>query len=156
MTYDAVVFDNDGVLVGRTRYDVLEEATRETFATFDVTDPDPDHVEDMTIGATPTSVEEVCATYEIDSREFWRTRDRTLSRAQQEEARAGRKTPYDDLDELTALEVPMGVVSSNQQATVDFVLEHFDVDHLFEAAYGRTPTIRSLVRRIPSLDAVVQ
>jgi len=149
MTYDAVVFDNDGVLVGRTRYDVLEEATRETFATFDVTDPDADHVEDMTIGATPTSVEEVCATYEIDSREFWRTRDRTLSRAQQEEARAGRKTPYDDLDELTALEVPMGVVSSNQQATVDFVLEHFDVDHLFEAAYGRTPTIRSLVRRKP-------
>ena len=53
MTYDTVVFDNDGVLVGRTRFDVLRDAAQETFELFDVTDPDPEHVEDMTIGATP-------------------------------------------------------------------------------------------------------
>jgi len=41
MTYDTVVFDNDGVLVGRTRYDVLQAATEDTFEQFGVTDPDP-------------------------------------------------------------------------------------------------------------------
>ena len=42
MTYDTVVFDNDGVLVGRTHFEVLRDATLETFSEFGVTDPDPD------------------------------------------------------------------------------------------------------------------
>ena len=60
MTYDTVVFDNDGVLVGRTRYDVLQEAAEATFKQFDVTDPAPEDVEQMTIGATPETVSDVC------------------------------------------------------------------------------------------------
>jgi HAD superfamily hydrolase (TIGR01549 family) len=149
MTYDTVVFDNDGVLVGRTSFDVLREATQETFEQFGVTDPDPDHVEDMTIGATPGSVGHVCDTYDLEPDSFWRTRDRTLSLAQQQEAHAGRKTPYDDLDTLADLDVSMGVVSSNQQETVDFLLDHFDVSHLFGTAYGREPTVESLDLRKP-------
>jgi len=150
MSYDTVVFDNDGVLVGRTNFDVLREATRETFEKFEVTDPDTDHVEDMTIGATPRSVRNVCAAYDIDPDAFMRTRDRTLSEAQKQEALAGRKSPYSDLSALSDLEVSMGVVSSNQQATVDFLLEHYGVDHLFGAAYGREPTLRGLIRRKPN------
>ncbi|WP_227130912.1 HAD family hydrolase [Halorubellus salinus] len=150
MTYDTVVFDNDGVLVGRTSFDVLRDATQETFELFDVTDPDPEHVEDMTIGATPEQVDIVCKQYDIDPDIFWRTRDRRLSLAQQEEARAGRKTFYDDLDVLADLDVDMGIVSSNQQETVDFLLEHFDVPVEFGAAYGREATIQSLDRRKPN------
>ena len=150
MTYDTVVFDNDGVLVGRTNFDVLQEATQETFTQFGVTDPDPDHVENMTIGATPGHVGTVCQTYDLDPGTFWRTRDRTLSRAQQEEARAGRKTPYDDIDTLTDLDAAMGIVSSNQQETVDFLLDHFEVAGLFGAAYGREATIESLDLRKPN------
>jgi HAD superfamily hydrolase (TIGR01549 family) len=149
MTYDTVVFDNDGVLVGRTRFEVLEDATRETFERFDVADPDPDDVEDMTIGATPASVERVCDTYGFEVEEFWRTRDETLSRAQAAEARAGRKTPYGDIYTLANLDANLGVVSSNQHATVEFVLEHFHVDGLFETAYGREPTVESLDLRKP-------
>ena len=149
MTYDTVVFDNDGVLVGRTRFEVLEDATRETFRRFDVADPDPDDVEDMTIGATPESVGRVCDTYGFDETEFWRVRDETLSRAQAREARAGRKTPYGDIYTLANLDANMGVVSSNQHATVEFVLEHFHVDGLFETAYGREPTVESLDLRKP-------
>ncbi|WP_323676922.1 HAD family hydrolase [Halorubellus sp. PRR65] len=150
MTYDTVVFDNDGVLVGRTSFDVLRDATQETFELFDVTDPDPEHVEDMTIGATPEQVGVVCDKYDIDPDIFWRTRDRRLSLAQQEEARAGRKTFYDDLHVLSDLDVDMGIVSSNQQETVDFLLEHFDVPVDFGAAYGREATIQSLDRRKPN------
>ncbi|USZ68744.1 HAD family hydrolase [Halorussus salilacus] len=150
MHYDAVVFDNDGVLVGRTSYDVLEDAIVDTFAQFDVTDPDPAHVEGMTIGATPESVAEVCREYGLDPGTFFAARDRTLSRAQQVEVRTGRKDLYDDIDELHDLGVPMGIVSSNQQATVDFVLDHFGVSDLFGSAYGREPTVESLRRRKPN------
>jgi HAD superfamily hydrolase (TIGR01549 family) len=150
VTYDTVVFDNDGVLVGRTSFDVLREATQDTFEQFGVTDPDPDHVEDMTIGATPRQVNDICTTYDLHPDTFWRARDDTMSRAQQEEARAGRKTFYDDVDTLADLDAAMGIVSSNQQATVDFLLDHFDVGHHFGAAYGREATIESLDRRKPN------
>ncbi|WP_115865349.1 HAD family hydrolase [Halorussus litoreus] len=150
MTYDTVVFDNDGVLVGRTHFEVLRDATRETFTEFDVTDPDPDHVEDMTIGATPDSVEAVCGTYGLEPETFWRTRDSNLSQAQQIEAREGRKTPYDDIDTLGDLDASMGIVSSNQHETVDFLVDHFDVSHLFDTYYGREATVQSLDRRKPN------
>ena len=156
MTYDTVVFDNDGVLVGRTSFDVLEAATRDTFEQFGVSDPDPDHVEDMTIGATPETVDAVCETYDFAPLEFWRARDRTVSEAQQAEARAGRKTPYDDIETLTDLDVSMGIVSSNQQATVDFLLDHFELRHLFGTAYGREATIGSLTLRKPDPHYVDQ
>ena len=156
MTYDTVVFDNDGVLVGRTRFDVLREATRDTFERLGATDPDPDDVERMTIGATPGSVGTVCQTYDFDPTTFWRTRDSTVSKAQQIEAREGRKTPYDDLDELTDLDVDMGIVSSNQQETVDFIVDHFEGFEPFETTYGREPTIHSLQLRKPNPHYIEQ
>ncbi|SNZ15262.1 haloacid dehalogenase superfamily, subfamily IA, variant 1 with third motif having Dx(3-4)D or Dx(3-4)E [Natronoarchaeum philippinense] len=150
MTYDAVIFDNDGVLVERTDFDILREATRETFSQFGVTDLDPDHIDDMTVGATPRQVDAICDTYDLDPETFWRTRDGTLSRAQQAEIRAGRKPLYDDIGTLTDLDVEMGIVSSNQQETVDYVLDHFDISHQFATAYGREPTIESLDFRKPN------
>jgi len=150
MTYDTVVFDNDGVLVGRTAFDVLKDATEETFAKFGVDDPDPDHVEDMTIGATPDSVAAVSDAYDFDPERFWRTRDSTVSGAQQAEARAGRKTPYGDVETLADLDAAKGIVSSNQQETVDFLLDHFELWDHFGTAYGREATIESLTLRKPN------
>lgn len=149
MDYDAVVFDNDGVLVGRTRYDRLHEAAWDAFEAVGVEDPDPEHVESMVVGVTPEAVREVCATYDLVSDEFWAARDRTAAAIQREEVREGRKRLYDDVSTLGDLEQSFGIVSSNQQATVDFVLEHFGVADLFEAAYGREPTVESLRRKKP-------
>jgi HAD superfamily hydrolase (TIGR01549 family) len=104
----------------------------------------------MTIGATPTTVGDVCSRYGISPKDFWPERDQALTEAQRDEVREGRKTLYDDLDTLETLDVNMGIVSSNQQATVDFVLDHFDVRDLFGTAYGREPTIKSLERRKPN------
>ncbi len=150
MTYDTVVFDNDGVLVGRTRFDVLKEATEATFAEFGVSDPDPEHVEDMTVGTTPDDVAAISEAYGFDPDRFWKTRDSTMSGAQQVEAREGRKTPYDDVDTLNSLDATMGVVSSNQQETVDFLIEHFGLSDLFDTAYGRANTVGSLRLRKPN------
>ncbi|WP_435124371.1 HAD family hydrolase [Halobaculum sp. D14] len=150
MVYDAVIFDNDGVLVGRTSYDVLHEAAWDTFESLSVEDPDPDHVESMVVGVTPEQVEQVCATYDLTPREFWAARDRTAFEAQRREIHAGRKRLYDDIDTLRELSAPLGVVSSNQQETVDYVLDHYGVDDLFGTAYGREPTVESLRRKKPN------
>ncbi|SEO29393.1 haloacid dehalogenase superfamily, subfamily IA, variant 1 with third motif having Dx(3-4)D or Dx(3-4)E [Halogranum amylolyticum] len=149
MTYDAVLFDNDGVLVTLVEQEVLRRAAAETFATLDV-DPRPDHVDEMTVGVTPDALQRVCETYDLDPTEFFSLRDRHSSQRQQAEIRAGRKTLYDDFDAVQRLEHPLGIVSSNQQETVDFLLDHFDVGHLFETAYGREPTPESLHRKKPN------
>jgi HAD superfamily hydrolase (TIGR01549 family) len=177
--YDAIIFDNDGVLVELVALDVLRDAAWEAFEAVgvaerspaarqtqsgdvaerssaarrtqsgDVAEPDPAHVERMVVGVTPDDLTTVAGAYDLDPEEFWRARDRAASEAQIEEIRAGRKALYDDVDALDALDTPMGIVSTNQQATVEFVLEFFDLGHLFEAVYGREPTPESLRLKKP-------
>ncbi|QLD89232.1 HAD family hydrolase [Natronomonas salina] len=149
MNYDAVVFDNDGVLVGRTHYERLHEAAWDAFEEVGVPDPDPEHVESMVVGVSPDDVRKVCTTYDLDAAEFWATRDRVAADVQREEIREGRKRLYDDISTIADLDQPLGIVSSNQQATVDFALEHFGVADLFDAAYGREPTVESLRLKKP-------
>ncbi|MFB6197143.1 MAG: HAD family hydrolase [Halobacteriaceae archaeon] len=144
MSYDAVVFDNDGVLVGRTSFDALRGATETALAQFNVHDPDPEDVEAIAAGADPADVDDITTRYDIDPEMFWRIRDRAATIAQREEVHEGRKTLYDDPDALDDIDLPMGIVSSNQQETVDFILDHFDVRDRFVTAYGREPTIESL------------
>ncbi|UIO99367.1 HAD family hydrolase [Halobaculum sp. CBA1158] len=150
MVYDAIVFDNDGVLVGRTHYDVLHEAAWDAFEALSVADPDPDHVESMVVGVSPGQVEEVCDTYDLTPREFWAMRDRTAFEAQRREVREGNKRLYDDIDVLRDLSAPLGIVSSNQHETVEFLLDHFGVRDLFDTAYGREPTVESLRLKKPN------
>lgn len=149
VSYDAVLFDNDGVLVDLVEYDVLQRAAAETFRTLGV-DPHPDHVDDMAVGVTPERLQAVCAAYDLEPAEFFALRDSTSSKHQQQEVHAGRKTLYDDFEAIHDLEHPLGIVSSNQQETVDFLLDHFDIGHLFETAYGREPTPESLHRKKPN------
>ena len=148
--YDAVVLDNDGVLIGRTPFDTLREAAWDAFVSLGVADPDLAHVDDVAVGVDPATLTDICERYGLDPVEFWRVRDETASVAQVEAARSGQKTPYKDVDALRHLDASLGVVSSNQQATVDALLEHFDLTGRFEVAYGREPSIASLSRKKPS------
>jgi len=150
--YDALLFDNDGVLVGRTPADVLRGAAYRAFDAVGVPDPDPDHVEALLFGVTPATVREVAAAHDLDPTALWEARDRAASEAQIRAARAGRKTPYEDVAALRSIDPPlgMGVVSRNQQATVDFLLDHFGLGARFDAAYGREPTVESLTRAKPA------
>jgi len=148
--YDAVVFDHDGVLVGRTPYDTLREAAWDAFERVGVGDPDLSHVEDVAVGVDAATLTDICERYDVDPAEFWRVRDRVASEAQVDDARSGRKTPYDDVDVLRDIDASLGVVSSNQQATVDSLLDHFGLAGRFETAYGREPSVASLSRKKPS------
>lgn len=147
--YDAVVFDNDGVLLELTELEPHYEGAREAFAAVGVDDPADSDVEAMGIGVTPEKLHTVCQRYELDPATFWRERDRAIAQRQHEEMRAGRKRPYDDIHHLDSLACPLGVVSSNQDATVDFAFEHFGLDRHFDTVYGRPPTVESLHRKKP-------
>jgi HAD superfamily hydrolase (TIGR01549 family) len=147
--YDAVLFDNDGVLVELVDLDILHGAARRAFDAVGVSDPDPDDVADVAIHVTPGAVERVAAQYGVDPAAFWRAREREASLAQQTELRERRVGLYDDFDAVRSLATPRGIVSSNQQETVDFHHDFFETRDLFQTAYGREPTVESLGLKKP-------
>jgi len=146
--YDAVVFDNDGVLTERTETAVLRRAAVAAFESFGVT-PAEETVDELLRGVDPTWVEETCERLSVDATAFWRERDAQFSRFQCRAADAGRKPPYDDVSVLADLSVPLGVVSNNQDATIDHLFEVHDLHRHFETWYGREPTLESVHRKKP-------
>jgi HAD superfamily hydrolase (TIGR01549 family) len=152
-TYDAVVFDNDGVLTTLVDRSVLRTAAEQTFAAFDV-DPAPDDVDRITIGVSPDDLAHVCDRYDLSPADFWRVRDETCSQAQIDAVHRGEKRLYDDIDAVQAIDLPRGVVSSNQQATLDFLFEHFAIESWFETVHGREPVPESLSRKKPETHYV--
>ena len=146
--YDAVVFDNDGVLTERTDRGVLREASRAAFEAFGV-DPDAATVNAMVDGVDPEWLEGVCAEHGLDLDAFWRERDEQFSHHQRRATDAGEKPVYDDVEVLDVLSVPMGVVSNNQNATIDHLFEVHDLHRHFETWYGREPTVESVRRKKP-------
>jgi len=146
--YDAVVFDNDGVLTERTDREVLERAAREAFEAFDV-DPDPEAVRAMVAGVDHDRLHAVCEEHGLDPAAFWRERDERFVHHQRRETEAGRKPTYDDVDVLESLSLPLGVVSNNQDATIDHLFEFHGIHGHFETWYGRAPTVESVRRKKP-------
>lgn len=143
--YDAVVFDNDGVIVEPSDREVLVEAVVDAFAAFDVA-VDTDRVEQSV--AEDVVPRDLLHEHDLDPGVFWHQRELTASLAQQAHTREGGKPVYEDVTALDALEVPLGLVSNNQHATVEFLLAHHGIDH-FETAYGRQPTLTGAARRKP-------
>lgn len=144
--YDAIVFDNDGVIVEPSDQRVLVDAVVDAFAAFDVM-IDAERVrQSVAEDAVPR---DLIADHGLNAEAFWHQRELTASLAQQAHTRAGGKPVYDDISALDALELPLGLVSNNQHATVEFLLAHHDIDH-FDTAYGRQPTLKGADRRKPS------
>ncbi|MEZ3114884.1 HAD family hydrolase [Halobaculum sp. MBLA0147] len=148
--YDALLLDNDGVIVGRTRYDVLREATWSAFESVSVDDPDPDDVEEIVVGVDPETLTRVADRYDVSPEDLWAARDLHAHQRQRREIEAGRKDVYPDVSVLREVDAPLGIVSSNQQQTVDYALDHFGLADLFETAYGRKPTPESLRKKKPA------
>ncbi|MDZ7701271.1 MAG: HAD family hydrolase [Halobacteriales archaeon] len=149
MRYDAVVFDADGVLVEPTATATLRRAIRRAFADHGVADP----AEDAVDGLQATTTEElrsIAERYGLDDpAAFWASRDDHASAAQREAVRAGEKILYDDVDAALALPVPLAIVSNNQQATVDFVVEQAGLGDHFAPVFGRQPTLEDITRKKP-------
>lgn len=149
MTYDGVLFDMDGVLVEPTEWEVMWEASVRAFEACGVDDPPREHVEAISVSVDPAELDRVCDVHGLRREVFFRTRDAYASRAQIRAALDGGKPPYDDVSVLSALDYPLGVVSSNQQATVEFLLAHYGLAGHVEVAYGRAPTVEDVHRKKP-------
>lgn len=147
--YEAVIFDNDGVLVRADHLPVHREAVRRAFAVHGVDDPAAEDVEAMALGVTLPELRRVADAYGFDPAAFWESRDRLSSAAQLAGLHDGLKQPYDDVDVVRELEVPLAVVSTNQHATLRFLLSHFDLADHVVSAYGREPTLADLTRKKP-------
>jgi HAD superfamily hydrolase (TIGR01549 family) len=143
--YEAIVFDNDGVLVEPTDREVLVEALVDSFREFGV---DVDRsVARRTIAEDAVPIETV-REHGIDPDAFWHYRELTASLAQQAHVREGGKPVYDDVAALERLHRPFGLVSNNQHATVEFLLAYHDLP-AFETAHGRRPTLAGAAVRKP-------
>jgi haloacid dehalogenase superfamily, subfamily IA, variant 1 with third motif having Dx(3-4)D or Dx(3-4)E len=145
--YDAVVFDNDGVVVEPTDPTHIVDAVRETFLEFGH-EPSRERVRRLVeTGAGP--VETVGDSgLDADLEAFWRRREDLAAAAQTALVREGGKPLYDDVTVLDRLEARTGMVSNNQAETVAFIVDHYGLDW-FETVYGREPTVAGARRRKP-------
>ena len=150
MTYDAVVFDNDGVLTHPTPRDVLREATVDAFERVGVPDPDPAHVDAVHLHVAPEDLQTAAGAYGLDPAELWRARDEAFAKTQVADMEAGRKPLYGDYDAVRELTVPRGIVSTNQHATIEAILEYHGIRADFQAHYGREMEPASLRKKKPA------
>ena len=148
MSYDAVVFDNDGVLTELTPHEVIRDAVRETFREFDA-DPSPEAVEAL-VGEDVDAIYRVCDKYDPDPEQLWSRREANATSAQKEAIDGGIKGLFDDVDALREFDATRGVVSNNQHATVEYIVEAFDLRNLFSVAIGREPTLDGFRNRKPN------
>ncbi|MFC6962426.1 HAD family hydrolase [Halocatena marina] len=159
MTHDSILFDLDGVLLclHPDHPTVYQQAIEATFEEFDVT-PVAADLDAFTGGATIEEMRRVCAGYDIDFEAFWVRRETNAFTLQREMMKRGERVPYDDCVVLEQLaeQHTLGLVSSNQHATVKEMLTQFGLADLFETVYGRTPTVEGFVRTKPETHYVEQ
>ena len=148
--YDAVLFDNDGVLVNPPAPETQAEAARAAFRAVGVEDADDQHVTDVVTGVTTDRLREICAAYDLDVAGFWDARERHDERSQFDDFRAGVRECYQDVAALDDLSAPCGVVSNNHHSTIEFVLDFFDLRAHFDTYYGREKTVDSLRLKKPN------
>ncbi len=148
--YDAVLYDNDGVLVHPPGEDTRKAAIREAFESVGVGNPAARDVDALTSGVTTDVLEDIGSTYDVDPETLWLARERHDERAQIEAFRAGHRDRYEDVDAIAEHHVPSGVVSNNHHSTIAFLLEHFGWHGTFDTYYGREMTVGSLRLKKPN------
>ena len=149
MDYDAIIFDNDGVLVTPTDRRLWDRASRLAFQDLGVPDVGEANLSQLD-GYCLATLVRVCERVGVNSDAFWKRREAYAARAQRQHIRTGQKDAYDDLDELRRLGPTVGIVSNNQQETIDFVVDHFGLDAVVDAQYGREPSLDGLMRMKPN------
>jgi HAD superfamily hydrolase (TIGR01509 family) len=103
----------------------------------------------MTMHVTPEDLQSVSDEYGVDATDLWRARDEAFSRHQVADMRDGRKPLYGDYDAVRELDVPRGIVSTNQHRTIEEILDFHGIRGDFEAYYGREMEPASLHRKKP-------
>jgi HAD superfamily hydrolase (TIGR01549 family) len=164
MSYDAVLFDMDGVLLhgAETVSWIYETAARRALDDFDA--HDPDHKIDSLEGFHYTpAMESTCQALGVDVAAFWERRESYAATLENRQLREGERKPFDDITVLEELvgSHRLGLVSNNRQATVEQMisvcgLEFMDVaigrDHSLAGYDDRKPEPTMLRAALRELD----
>ena len=147
--YDAVVFDNDGVIVEPTDRAHITDAVCEAFQQLGH-DTDREAVDRAVANsAGPAGTAGAADVADsIDLETFWARREECAAATQKRLIRNDGKPLYDDVDVLNSFETRVGMVSNNQAETVAFIVDHYGLE-FFETVYGREPTVAGAGRKKP-------
>jgi phosphoglycolate phosphatase-like HAD superfamily hydrolase len=135
VSYEAVVFDNDGVLVELPSRETLQRAMERTFRSFDLRRPTREDMRALVAGNTER-IQTLCQRNSIDTADFCRKMATRTIRAQQHEFESGLRSLYDDVTALWDFDTPLGLVSDNQQEIVEYILRVFGLEDRFDTVYG--------------------
>ena len=142
MNYDAVVLDMDGVIVERSPSWVFDEAAETALQEAGIEEPTETEffmarsLYDATLSEATSHFAE---THDVSFERLWRRRNELIAANQQEAMAAGEKSLYDDAVAIGRLPAPRGIVSNNQQAAVQNVLDRFDLTDRFRTWHGLGP-----------------
>jgi HAD superfamily hydrolase (TIGR01549 family) len=150
MGYDAVVLDNDGVLVGLSGARTLGRAIDRTYRSFGVETPTEADREALWVGTSEERVRRAAARHGVDPAALWRRRDRTVSAVERAAIRAGDKSLHADAAALADLDRPLGVVSNNVHQTVVYVVRRLGLADHVGSIRARPPSLDSLRHRKPN------
>ncbi|MEF8812765.1 MAG: HAD-IA family hydrolase [Halovenus sp.] len=153
MTYDAVLFDHDGVLVSVFEDDRRVPAFRrqllDAFQRDGLEPPDGTIISTLSHSVSYDKVLQFGEQLGLEPDQLWRYRDDTMADILTAATRDGRKRPYDDVGALEGFEIPLGIASNNQRRVVEFVLDQYDLAHHFGAVHARKPQLQSLREKKP-------
>lgn len=148
--YEAVLFDNDGVIVEPTDSEYIADAVSWAFEECGY-GPDRDAIDRAVAGSVGPHETVATAGLDdtIDIERFWRLREDRATAVQKDLIRDSGKELYDDVDSLPGIDARLGMVSNNQAETVAFIVDHYGLD-FFEVVYGRDPTVAGAERKKPN------
>ncbi|MDY6777456.1 MAG: HAD family hydrolase [Candidatus Nanohaloarchaea archaeon] len=153
MGYDAIIFDNDGVLIdvnagGEER---RKQRIRSMYRRMGL-DQVPDDYIEAARHRQMDRVQQICQQHNIDPDEFWQYREQDAYHFQKQQIQRGEKDLYPDFDAVKHLarRYGTGIVSNNQQQTIDFIIDHFQLHNLFQTAYGVHPSHEGVKKRKPN------
>lgn len=147
--YDGLLLDHDGVLVTIDDGSTLAGAARDAFRDVGIENPAPDAVDTIDIHASRGGLHEVSDRYGVDPDRLWCARDDRVRDALLAQVREGTKVPYDDVDALSRIDGPLGIVSNNQARIVETVLDRYKLARHVDTVRARAPRPESLDRKKP-------
>lgn len=148
MSYDAICFDMDGVLLSgyHTDRSVYRQAAAATLADFGV-EYDGEPPVGLADPDTVADVRSVCDELSIPATAAWAYRERAATTIENEGIVAGDRTVFPDTAALDSLSATVGIVSNNRQGTARFVAEHFSIPAT--VVRGRFPVLGEFGRLKP-------
>ncbi|NEU58404.1 HAD family hydrolase [Halorussus sp. MSC15.2] len=148
MTYDAVLFDCDGVIAEMPDRETMTDAMGRVQRRFELSAPPENIVADFFRGNL-SAITDRCRAADIDRDTFCTEAAREAIRAQLSEIRSGVRSHYDDVTAICDLDYSLGIVSDNHPRVLSFLLRQFDLTDCFETVHGCRFTPSGLERRKP-------